>query len=293
MDFKKNSSLLFLIISMSVFGTIGIFVKYIPLPSGFIAMSRGFIGALFLFLVMLVGGKKPDLGAIRKNLLLLITSGALIGFNWILLFEAYNYTSVATATLCYYAAPIFVIIVSPVFLREKITLKKLICVTISVIGMVMVSGTPASAGGKKEYIGIILGLGAAMLYASVIILNKKLRDISAYDKTSIQLLSAAVVLVPYTLLVEELSREAFSPLAVIMLLVVGIVHTGVAYAMYFGSMEGLRAQTVALFSYIDPVVAIILSAVILNENIGAWGYIGAALVLGSTFVSELPERKND
>ena len=290
---EQMTARLSLILSMTIFGTIGIFRKFIPLPSGFLAMTRGFIGAAFLIILMLLGKKRFDFAAVGKKIWLLIISGAFIGFNWILLFEAYNYTSVATATLCYYAAPIFVIIASPFLLGERLTAKKIICVVISAIGMVAVSGVfDASFGGLRDLIGVFLGLGAALLYASVIILNKKIGKIPPYEKTAVQLSSAAIVILPYVLFAEEISAECFSTTSVIMTIVVGILHTGIAYALYFGSMSSLGAQTVALFSYIDPVVAIILSAVVLKENIGIIGYIGAALVLGATLYSELPEKKS-
>lgn len=280
-----------LIFSMFVFGTIGIFRRYIPLPSGFLALSRGFIGALFLAAVVLLGKKGFNLKAIKKNLALLLISGAAIGFNWILLFEAYNYTSVATATLCYYAAPIFVILASPILFGERLTPKKLICVCVSALGMVMISGIlDADFSGLRELTGVFLGLGAALLYASVVLMNKKIKELDSYDKTSVQLASAAAVLVPYVLIAEDVSALKFDALSVTMLLVVGIFHTGVSYALYFGSMDKLKAQTVALFSYIDPVVAIILSAAVLGESIGVFGYVGALLVLGAAFVCELPEK---
>lgn len=287
-----NRSKLFLVLSMALFGTIGIFRKYIPLPSSLLAMSRGFIGMFFLLLVVAVRKQRPSWTAIKRNLLLLCISGVLIGFNWILLFEAYRYTTVATATLCYYMAPVFVILVSPFFFKERLTPKKILCIIVSLVGMVLVSGILQSGFvGVGELKGVLLGLGAAVLYASVIVLNKKFRDISAYDRTIVQLGAAAVVLIPYTLLTEELTGIVVTPFVVVMLIIVGVVHTGTAYALYFGSVARLKAQTIALFSYIDPVVAIILSAVLLREQIGVWGVVGAVLILGSTLISELPERK--
>ncbi|MBQ5683126.1 MAG: DMT family transporter, partial [Peptococcaceae bacterium] len=275
--------------AMTIFGTIGIFRKYIPLPSSLLALARGIIGTAFLlFLVLAVKRDKLSIEAIKRNFVFLVVSGAFIGFNWILLFEAYQYTTVATATLCYYMAPVIVVLVSPFLFKERLTPLKAICVAVALAGMVFVSGIPQSGfGGMSELKGILLGLGAATLYAIVVILNQYIKDIPAYDKTIMQLGTAAVAILPYTLLTENFADISFTPVAVLMLLFVGIVHTGIAYTLYFGSMSGLKAQTIALFSYIDPVVAIILSAVILQENIGLWGVIGAVMVLGSTMVSEL------
>ena len=287
----KNKSKLLLMLTMFIFGTIGIFRKYIPLPSSMIALTRGFIGTLFLLFVIFIRKEKMCWKSIKSNLLLLVLSGAFIGFNWIFLFEAYQYTSVATATLCYYMAPIFVILVSPLFFKERLTLKKSICVAVAIIGMVFVSGVLQTGfGGIKELKGVAFGLMAALLYATVIVMNKHIKGVSAFDKTIVQLGTSAIVLLPYTLMTEKITEIKFTPTVVIMLCVVGIVHTGIAYALYFGVMDKLKAQTVALFSYIDPVVAILLSAAILHENIGVWGYVGAVLVLGATLVSELPEK---
>ena len=279
-----------LTLSMIIFGTIGIFRRLIPLSSGLVAMSRGLIGVLFLLLVMRLRGDGMDRAAVRRKLPLLCLSGAAIGVNWILLFEAYNYTSVATATLCYYLAPMFVILASPLVLREKLTLRKLACVSAALLGMVFVSGVLEASGGAGLK-GVLLGLGAAVLYASVVLMNKQLGDVPAYDRTVVQLGSSAAVLVPYVLLVEEVSIEAFTPGVIALLLVVGIVHTGIAYALYFGSLMQLKAQTAAILSYIDPVVAVLLSALVLREHMSLLSGLGAILVLGAAVVSELPSRR--
>lgn len=273
--------------AMVIFGTIGIFRRYIPLPSGMIALCRGIIGMLFLLLVIALRHSRISWQAIRRNLLILCVSGAVMGLNWILLFEAYRYTSVAIATLCYYMAPVFVILASAVLFKERLTRRKVICSFGSLVGMVLVSGVfQAGITGISELKGIVMGLGAAVLYACVILLNKMLRDINAYDRTLVQLAASAVVILPYTLLNEDPGGISFTPVVIIMMLAVGVVHTGIAYALYFGSMAALKAQTIALFSYIDPIVAVILSAVVLHEEIGVTGVIGAVLILGATMVSE-------
>ena len=288
---NTRTSMLMLIASMVIFGTIGIFRRYISLPSATIAMTRGFVGALFLILFVLLRRGRFSWPDIRRNLWLLLISGGAMGFNWILLFEAYNYTSVATATLCYYMAPTFIILASPLVLKERLTRRKLLCVVIALAGMVLVSGVPDAGSSGGSLRGVFLGLGAAVLYACVILMNKRLKHIGAYDKTVVQLLAAAVVLFPYVLLTGDLQGLEFTPLAVGMLAVVCLVHTGLAYALYFGSMEKLPAQTLALFSYIDPVLAVLLSALLLHEPITVLTVIGAVMVLGSAILGELPEKE--
>ena len=275
-----------MILAMLIFGTIGIFVRYIPLPSSVIAVGRGIIGTAFLFLFIKGKGIPISWPDIRQNLLLLCLSGAALCGNWTFLFEAYRYTSIATATLCYYMAPIIVILVSPIFLKEKLTAHKLLCVLTALAGMVLVSGI-GQEGGSANMTGVFFGLCAACCYASIVIFNKKIKPMAAYDKTIVQLGLGALLLMPYVLLTENVAALDASPFSLAMFLVVGIVHTGFAYVFYFGSMQSLKAQTIALFSYLDPIFAILLSAVVLGEPLGITSIIGAVLVLGSTLVSEL------
>lgn len=278
--------------AMGIFGTIGIFVKYIPLPSATIAFARGLLGVFFLALTMLVTRQKPAWSAIRKNLLLLVVSGCAIGINWVLLFESYRYTTVAVSTICYYLAPLFLILMSPL-LGERLTGKKMLCVAAAFGGMVLLSGvTEGEAITADQGLGILLATGAAIFYATVMLLNKKCSPIPAYDKTVVQLGSAALVILPYLLLTDGMGFAELPPLGWVMLAIVGVVHTGFAYALYFGSIKGLPAHTIAIFSYLDPVLAVILSAVVLQESLSIAGILGAVLILGSALCSELPERKN-
>lgn len=273
---------------MVIYGTIGIFRRYIPLSSGLLACARGFIGAIFLLGLLAVRKRPFDRASVGNRWVPLLVSGALIGVNWIFLFEAYNYTTVATATLCYYMQPVIVILASPLLFRESLPPRKILCVALALVGMVLVSGVPEGGLPRLgEARGVLYGLAAAALYATVVLMNKLIQGVGTYEKTILQLSAAAVVLVPYLAVTEDFSALALTPFAVAMVLVVGVVHTGIAYGLYFGSMDGLRAQTVALMSYIDPVTAILLSALLLREPMTPLGVLGAVLVLGSTVVSEV------
>ena len=292
MNKKQNDpkSLLMLVTSMLIFGSIGIFRRYIPLPSAFLAFARGILGGLFILVYRKLSKRESEEKLPGKYYRLLVFTGAVIGLNWILLFEAYSYTTVPIATLCYYMAPTIVILLSPIVFKESLTRKKTICAITAVIGMVLVSGVTAGGSFSGNQIrGILFGLGAAVLYAAVVILNKKCGGMDAYRKTTIQLLSAGTVMVPYLLLSGGLETLEFSLRTVVLLLIVGIVHTGIAYLLYFGSIDGLRAQTVAIISYVDPVSALLFSALFLNEPLNAMGIFGAVLIIGSAIISELPE----
>ena len=291
---KQNNELkakLFLLASMSVFGTIGVFRRYIPFSSGMISLCRAVIGTIFLLGFIFIKGAKPDYSAIKMNLKLLIAAGIMLGFNWILLFEAYQYTAVSTATLCYYMEPVFFILAAAVILKEKLTSKSFLCVIAALIGMGLVSGFDLSAfrgtGISTDLKGILLGLAAAVLYTSVVLISKHLKDIDGANVSLVQLATASVVLTPYVLIVEDTSTVLFTPLNISMLLIMGIVHTGIAYALYYSCLKDLNSQTVALYSYIDPVVSVFLAVIILNENMTFVKLAGSILILGAAMINEI------
>lgn len=292
----KNKALINLIASMAIFGTIGLAVVNIPLPRGFIAMIRGGGGALALLLILLLSGKRLSFPKIKENIILLVASGVLIGVNWILLFESYSFTSVSVATLSYYMAPVIVMIISVTALGEKLSVKSLICIFTALLGMLLVSGVlNGGIEDKREIVGILLALGAALCYALVTVLNKKMKDIPAYDTSIIQLGSAFVAIAPYSLISEDVWHIDWSAKTAILLVVVVLVHTGLAYALFFSSVKSLKGQTVAVFSYIDPCLSVLLSILFLGDEPTAELIIGAVLIIGALIVAEIkmPKRSNN
>ena len=283
-----NSDKLKLIIALLIYGTIGVVRKNIPYPSSFIAFVRAAIGFLFLLCFRVVTRTWIDRAAVKRNLKTLLLSGALLGFNWLLLFEAYNYTSVAVATVCYYMSPVFLTLASPL-LGERLTARKLGCVAVALLVMVLVSGVLET--GLYGLKGIILGLVSAVTYAVIVMLNKTLKDISAGDRTIMQLGISSIVMLPYVLLTENVAALEFTFAPVMLLLVAGIIHTGFAYTLYFGGIAGIPAQTAAVLSYIDPITAILLSVVLLREDMSAVSAIGCVLVIGAMLVSEIEPKK--
>ena len=294
MDRRTNGrwSVLMLVTSMLIFGTIGVFRKYLPVSSAFLAFSRGILGGLCILAFTRLRKERRE-RIPRRTLLGLVVSGALIGINWMLLFEAFNHTTVAVATLCYYMEPTIVMLLSPLIFRERLTVRKSVCAAVAIAGMVLVSGVIGDSGSRGGSLrGVLLGLGAAVFYSAVVIMNKKIRGVDAYRKTTVQLLSAGLVMVPYLFLTGGFSTNGFSPAAVILLLVVGILHTGIAYVLYFGSMDGLRVQSVALLSYIDPVSALLFSAFLLREPLSLLNIIGAVMIIGSAVISETGKQQD-
>ena len=275
-----------LITSMTIFGTLGIFVRNIPVSSGELALYRAILAATLIGSFLLVTRQKIPFKAIKKELLLLLFSGVAMGFNWILLFEAYKYTTVSVATLSYYFAPVIVTAVCPILFREKLTKKQILCFIMSTLGLVLITGIGNLSGGR-DLIGIGFGLGAAVLYATVILLNKFIKKVEGIHRTFLQFLAAILVLTPYVAMTGGVTLSGMDGIGWINLLIVGLVHTGITYCLYFSSLKELPGQKAAILSYIDPLVAVVLSVTVLGEAMTLSQLIGGALILGFTLWNEI------
>ncbi len=285
---KKISPRMMLILSMAIFGTLGPFVRNIPVSSGELALYRAVLAAALIGFFLLATGQRIPFAAIRKEVPLLLFSGMAMGINWILLFEAYKYTTVSAATLSYYFAPVIVTLVCPVLFREKLTARQILCFLMSTLGLVLITGT-GTRGGGTDLIGIGFGLGAAVFYAAVILLNKFIKNVEGIHRTFLQFLAAIVVLLPYVLLSSGMTLGRLDGLGWINLLIVGLVHTGLTYCMYFSSLKELPGQKAAILSYIDPLVAVLISVTLLGEVMTAVQALGGALILGFTLWNELSD----
>ncbi|MGC7871220.1 DMT family transporter [Desulfosporosinus sp. SYSU MS00001] len=273
--------------TMLIFGSIGVFVRNIALPSSEIAFLRGIIGSAFLILASILVKQRPSFKAIKQNGLLLVLSGAAIGCNWIFLFQAYKYTTISKVTLSYYFAPIFVMIMAPFLLKERLTFTKVGCIILAMAGLFLVNlGGGDTGSGSNHFLGIAYGLSAAVLYASVIIMNKFIKNLTGFETTLVQLMVSSLVLLPYIILGDTVDFSGLTSHSIVFILILGILHTGIAYFLYFTAIKELKGQTIAALSYIDPITAVIISAVFLGEKMSPMQIIGGVLILGSTFLSE-------
>lgn len=285
MNKQKNGKLM-LSLSMIIFGTLGVFTRNIAVTSGELALYRAILAFVLIAGYLGMTRQKIDFRAIKKELLLLLFSGIAIGINWILLFEAYKYTTISIATLSYYFAPVLVTLVCPVLFREKMTAKQILCFFMSTLGLVFIIGFDGMGGNSNHIWGILLGLGAAVFYAIVIILNKFIKKVEGIHRTFLQFLAAIVVLVPYVAVTGGFHPEVLDGKGWGCLLVVGLVHTGLTYCMYFSALKELKGQEVAILSYLDPLMAVAVSVLILGEEMTLMQLFGGILILGFTLWNE-------
>ena len=276
-------------VSMAIFGTLGLFTRNISLSSGELALYRAILAAALILVYLALTKQKIDLKSLRRDIPLLLASGAAMGINWILLFQAYRYTTISAATLSYYFAPVIVTAACPLLFREMLTGRQILCFAMSTLGLALITLSGGLSGGR-DLIGILLGLGAASFYAAVILLNKFIRQIEGIHRTLLQFLAAILVLTPYVALTKGFCWPVMNLGGWASLLTVGLIHTGMTYCLYFSALKELPGQTAAILSYIDPLVAVVISVCLLGEPITFRQLLGGCMILGFTLLNELAPR---
>ena len=286
---RENTAKVLMAVVMFIFGTLAPFVRNIDVSSGELALYRAVLAAILVGGFLLITKQKLPISSIKKELILLLLSGVAMGVNWIFLFEAYKYTTVSVATLSYYFAPVIVMVVCPLLFKEKLSKKQILCFAMSTAGLFLITGT--TGVGKQDLLGIVFGLSAAIFYATVMLLNKFIKGVTGLHRTFVQFLSAIVILIPYVICTSGFNFVGLNKGGITALLIVGLVHTGITYCMYFSALKDLPGQKVAILSYIDPLVAVLVSVIWLKEGITIPQIVGGLLILGFTLWSELPVGK--
>ena len=290
---NERTSVPLMILAMAIFGTIGVMTHYIDMPAALIVLIRGSVGTLSLLALVLFIRYRLDIESISANLFVLVASGICLGLNWVFLFEAYKTTAISTATLCNYLTPAFVLLVSPLFLGERFTVLKAAVVGVALLGLAMVSGIMQNGiSDPSEFVGIGEGILAAVFYTGMIILNKFLRGIGSYERTIVQLAVGTVVVLIYCPFAFDFGSLTFDTRSVILAVIMGVVQTGIAFTLYFGTLRYMDASNAAIFGYVEPVVSLFLSAVIIGEILGPIGWLGAAMILGSTLVYQISVKRS-
>ena len=277
-----------MLLSLVIFGTIGLVRRYIPLGSVPLAFLRAALGCLSMVVLMQLGHIPFHWDALRRRAPKLLLSGLLLGLDWVFFFEAFNHTTVAIATLCYYMAPVFMLAAAPLVFHEVLRRRKLVCAAITIGGMLLVSGVVGGApqGGTGDFSGVVYALLGAFFYAAIIVLSKTLTGLDPYEQTAAQLGTAALFLLVYSSFTGQLDFHTMTGLGWGLTVLLGVVHTGLAYGIYFGSLTQVPAQTTAILSYVDPVVAVLLSVFVLQDPITELQLAGVCLVLGGMISGE-------
>ncbi|MCP3779465.1 DMT family transporter [Paenibacillus sp. MZ03-122A] len=279
---------LYFVLSMVIFGAVGVFAKYIDLSSIEIALFMSLIGGLLLFGISIITKNKVSWPNIKKNALALLLASIALSLNWVFLFQSYKETTIANAALSYYFAPVLVIGMSPIVLKEKLSLKKCLCACAALFGLILILQSASNGEDGNHLIGIVYGLIAATFYAILTLTNKFIRNMNGLEITIVQLLLSSIFLIPVLFITQEkLGIYQLSGNSVILILILGILHAGVGFYLFFSGMKGIGGQSIAILSYVDPLTSLLISALVIGESMTLFQIFGAILLLGSTFMSEV------
>lgn len=287
---SRSKNLIFFVASMVIFGTNGLIVANISLGSAEIVLMRTFLGSLFLLAIVLVK-RSFSFADLKADLVPATMGGAALGLNWVLLFSAYRSAGVGLSTLTYYCGPIIVLALSPVLFKEKLTWNKLLAIAAVAVGMFCITGDIEP--GSDVQTGILFGGGAALLYASLIVANKRVKRLSGLNCAMYELIVAFFVVLIYLLASNVKLPVIPAAEDIVWVLAIGLVNTGLAYYLYFSSLQKLPGQTVALVCYIDPLTALLVSGAFLGEKLLGVQIAGAVLILGGACLGELKFKKTE
>lgn len=282
---------LYFALSMIIFGAVGVFAKYIDMSSSKIALFLSLTGALFLLVVFLWTRQKISWCRVKKNAATLLIASVALSGNWIFLFQAFKETTIANAALSYYFAPVLVIMFSPFVLKEKLSIKKVICIGIALLGLFLILENSRMETTGNHLLGIGYGLIAAGFYAVLTLVNKFIRDLDGLANTLLQLGLSVGILYLFVLFTEGFNFSSITGCTVILMLILGILHGGVGFYLFFDGMKGLKGQSIAVLSYIDPLTSLLISALVVGERMTSQQLIGAVLLLGSIWAGETGREK--
>lgn len=277
------------ITALLLFGLNGIVASHIALTSYEIVYLRTFIGSLLLLVLFKASGGKFQLKKYRRDSIFILLSGIAMGASWICLYEAYQQIGVSLASLLYYCGPVIVMALSPIVFKEKLTPPKLVGFAVVLAGIFAVNGGMTISDGSRA--GLVFGLMSAVLYSAMVIFNKQSKNIVGMENAAIQLTVSFLAVAVFTIL----RHGAIVKIAagdIPWILILGLVNTGLGCYLYFSPLDKLPVQTVAVCGYLEPLSAVVFSAVLLGERMTFLQILGAVCIIGGAMLGELSGRKN-
>lgn len=288
MDKKNESSVSLLQIHLAVFlfGSAGLFGKFLTLPSTVIVLGRVFFATIALLLILLI--KKQNLALKSpKDYLLLGLSGIILAIHWTTFFQSIQVSSVAIGLISFATFPVFVTFLEPYFLKHKIQTIDIVTAVITVLGAALV--VPSFQLGNSTTQGVIWGLISAFTFALLSVFNKK--NVKAYSSLVIafyQDLVATIVLLPFFFI----SKPSLHPTNIILLVVLGVIFTALSHSLFIQGMTKVKAQTASIIASLEPVYGIIFAALLLSEYPSIRTLLGGGIILCTVFYSSVLAKRS-
>lgn len=257
-------------------GFIGIVVREVHLPALAIVFFRVALSAGSIGLLLVAVGRRDLLRPPPRAVFAL---GVLLAIHWGLYFAAIKETSVASAVLITYAAPIFMALLAPALIREHVPAVSVVALAVSVAGILAISLSGGSGGEQVRPVGVVLAVFAAITYAVLIVLLKRwAADVHPVTLAGWQDATAALVLSPALLFT---SFDGVTGKDVAYLLIMGVLLTGLTGVIYVGALRWVPATTAGILAYMEPVSAAVLAAVILGEALTPEVIIGGIAIVAA------------
>jgi drug/metabolite transporter (DMT)-like permease len=224
----------------------------------------------------------------KKHFTCLVISGIAMGTSWMFLYEAYAQIGVSIATLAYYCGPVIVMALSPLFFNEHMTISKIVGFSAVLTGIFLVNGNNLQTNGFSW--GLLCGILSAVMYAVMVISNKKAKSITGLENAMLQLIFSFVTVAIFMQVKQGFVIPSLMQ-NIIPVLILGVVNTGIGCYLYFSSIQQLPAGSVAICGYLEPLSALIFSALFLHERLTAVQILGAAFIIGGAAFGELYTNK--
>ncbi|MFL0196013.1 DMT family transporter [Clostridium sp. WILCCON 0269] len=276
-------------LALLLFGSNGIVASYILLNSYEIVFLRAFIGSLFLIVVFILSKGKLQGLQNKKHFIFLIISGMAMGISWMFLYEAYAEIGVSIATLIYCCGPVIVMVFAPLLFHEHLSILRILGFCIALIGMFFVNGNTLRQNGFSW--GLICGILSAVMYAFMVIFNKKAKSITGLENAMLQLIASFLTVAIFMqikqgLVISSLMQNIFP------VLFLGVINTGIGCYLYFSSIQQLPAGSVGICGYLEQLSALVFSALFLQERLSGVQILGAIFIIGGAAIGELSIHKS-
>ena len=272
-----------LVAVMIIWGSLGVFTRSIPLS----AWSLAFLRALIALPVLFAALKMKTTAKPKPSLLIpYLISGILLGFGWLTLFYGFKHTSLASAVIIYNMCPVYVMIAAPLLLKEAVSKIEIAVIFTAFIGLLLIVGHDLLAG--VGYMGMALSAVSGMLYATIVLLNRSIKvRLDNQTATFAQILAAMAVLLPFVLMDGNVfTVTSMDTTAILFTILLGVLHTDVAYTLFFSLSAQMKSVEIVSYSYLEPLFGILFSVLVVGEVLTPQQILGGILILGSTFIGE-------
>ncbi|MBE6753843.1 MAG: EamA family transporter [Ruminococcaceae bacterium] len=284
----NNKAFVKYISALLLFGSNGIVASFIQLNSLQIVLLRTLTGSILLAALFFLTGGKLTFYRHKRHFSFLAVSGIAMGASWMFLYEAYARIGVSIASLLYYCGPVIVMALSPLLFKEKLNANKIVGFLAVIVGVVLINGN--AFGDNGDIFGIACGLLSAVMYAFMVICNKKAKAIVGLENSTLQLIIAFLTVAAFVGIKQGYVMQITSS-SIMPILILGLLNTGIGCYLYFSSIGKLKVQTVAICGYLEPLSAVLFSIVFLSEEMQPLQIIGAALIIGGALAGELLNKR--